>query len=138
MTHHKSGAAVCPAFISGTLSHIIQSPPPSPEYYSFSAPKASDPVPLTVPSLLPFLPSVPPADQTFPPPAPAPKANALSIYPITTVPNRCPSYDSLNKISASTRTFSTLPPAPDQVLSSESGNYRISHKSNSLSVPLFP
>lgn len=102
-----------------------QFPPPSPEYYSFSAPKASDPVPLTAPSLPPALPSALPINQTFPLPVPVSSINVLLICPITTNLNKYLSYASPNKISSSIQTFSTLPPVPDQELSSVSENLHI-------------
>ena len=101
-----------------------QFPPPSPEYYSFSAPKASDPVPLTVPSLPPVLPSAPQVFQIFPLPAPVSSTDASLIRQITVILNKYLSCDSPNRISSSIQISLTLPPAPDQVLSWESNNLR--------------
>ena len=62
----------------------------------------------------------------------------IRICPITAALHKCPVYGSPNKIYASNQIFAVLPLALDQVLSLESNNLHISHKLNSLSVPLFP
>mgnify|MGYP006876762932 CR=1 FL=1 len=90
--------------------------------FGFVLPKASDPVPLTAPSLPPVLSSAPQVSQIFPLPVPVSSTDVSLILQITVIPNKYLSYDSPNRISSSVQTSSALP--PDQELSSVSNNLR--------------